>query len=151
LGRPVVFVGRMEGEGRGYERVGWTPAGLEGAGAPGLGPWGDAGALGDPLGAIGRRRRSPGSFAGMGGIRSFRTRGAGHGRGPKGVCGGVEVQGGHAEPLGTGWTFKGCRKGYSGLSVLLMGEPWRAIVGAAWASLLSQLMAEPEYPRRAGV
>ena len=39
LGRPVVFVGRMEGEDRGYERVGWTPAGLEGAEAPGPDPW----------------------------------------------------------------------------------------------------------------
>ena len=25
-----------------------------------------------------------------------------------------------------------------------MGEPWRAIVGAAWASLPSQLTSEPE-------
>jgi len=39
---------------------------------------------------------------------------------------------------------RGSRKGYSDLSVLLMGKPWRAIVGAAGTSLLAQLMAEPE-------
>ena len=51
LGRPVVFVGRMEGEGRGS-----GPGSVGRRGGFGRPPWG----------AIGGRRRSPGSFAGMG-------------------------------------------------------------------------------------
>jgi|GEM_PF-6224714 len=52
-----------------------------------------------------------------------RMEGAGHGRGPKGVYGGLGSRGSCQTP---------------GDRMDLMGEPWRAIVGAVWASLLSQ-------------
>jgi hypothetical protein len=61
------------------------------AGAPGLGPWGDAGALGDPLGGHRGTAQVSWVFCRDGGIWSFRTRGAGHGRGPKGGLWGCGV------------------------------------------------------------